>query len=81
MVVVDGQTYNSADEAWDLGSLECVEERSGNVRYYNAVDDGDDDYILQHAPHYVGGGSRIWCLDSGSVWIFHRKSDTWYKIG
>lgn len=80
MIVVDGEAYISEADIFDLGTLECVDVKAGNIRYYNALDNGDDNYILKHAPHYVGGGSQIFCLDSGNVWKFHKKSDTWYKL-
>ena len=80
MKVVDGQIYEDDEEAWDLGTLECVRVEGNNLRHYHARTGGDDDYIRTHAPHYVGAGSDILCLDTGKAWVFHQKTDEWVKL-
>ena len=80
MKVYDGQQYQDDEPVWDLGTLECVRVDGNNVRHYHARTGGDDDYIRTHAPHYVGAGSDILCLDTGKVWVFHQKTDEWVKL-
>ena len=78
--MIDDHYYNEGEPIWDLGNLECVKEEENNVRHYHARTGGDDDYIRTHAPHYVGAGSDILCLDTGKVWVFHQKTDEWVKL-
>ena len=63
----------------DLGTFECISD-NGNKCEFIGLDGGDDDYARTHLPHNVRGGSTAFCLDSGATWIFHSKSDEWYKL-
>lgn len=78
--LIDGQIYHEGEPVHDLGTLECIRVTGDNQRHYHARTGGDDDYIRVHAPHYVDGGSDIFCLDTGKVWVFHQKTDEWVKL-
>lgn len=74
MIGYDGQLYNSKEEVPDLGSFVATEV-NGRQRHYEgfSVD-------IVKLPHYVGSGSSALCLDTGEVYKFHEKTDTWVKL-
>lgn len=70
-MLVDGQWYKPGDEVWDLGSFEAVGV-DGKKRNYSGFSKD-----VSKLPHYVSGGSTALCLDTGDLFAYHAKSDTW----
>lgn len=73
-VIVDGQVYGPGDEIWDLGNWEAT-DANGNQRSYEGLSTE-----LDKLPHYVDSGSSAICLDTGDFYMYHKKTDTWYKL-
>lgn len=74
-IVYDGQSYKKGEKIWDLGSFECIKV-IGNQRKYQGLSKD-----LDKLPHYVGGGSRAICLDTGDIYFYSEKLDRWYLPG
>ena len=76
MKIVDGQTYEDGTEP-DLGSIECIEidDRKRNYQFLSADLDK-----LQSIVTYAGAGSSALALDTGSVYMYHEGTATWYEI-
>lgn len=79
-VMIDGQYYNSADEAPDLGSLTAVDVDKDNrkIRSYEGLLSD-----LSKLPHYVETGSTALLYDGNGntkVYKFNKVMDTWYEL-
>lgn len=75
MVIFDGQKWATEADVPDLGSLECT-SYEGTVRNYQGMSIDAD-----KLPHYVGEGSSCLMLDTADLWMYHKKTDTWLKVG
>lgn len=79
-IMIDGQYYNSADEAPDLGSLTAVDVDKDNskIRSYEGLLSD-----LSKLPHYVETGSTALLYDGNGntkVYKFNKVMDTWYEL-
>ena len=79
-IMIDGQYYNSADEAPDLGSLTAVDVDKDNskIRIYEGLLSD-----LSKLPHYVETGSTALLYDGNGntkVYKFNKVMDTWYEL-
>lgn len=79
-IMMDGQYYNSADEAPDLGSLTAVDVDKDNskIRSYEGLLSD-----LSKLPHYVETGSTALLYDGNGntkVYKFNKVMDTWYEL-
>lgn len=74
MIVKDGQTYQSKEEVWDLGSLTVVKVQ-GKIRHYQGLSKDVD-----KMPHYCDTGSSCFLLDTGEMYQYLKETDTWYKL-
>lgn len=72
--VVDGQTYEAGEQIWDLGSIECIDVDGGKRKYQGLSKD------VGKLPPYVDSGSSCVMLDTGDVYFFHGKSNSWIKM-
>lgn len=73
-IKIDGVLYEVGEEIWDLGSLECT-NANGMKRDYQGFSKD-----LDKLPHYVDSGSTALFLDTGDVYVYHKKSDAWVKL-
>lgn len=79
-IMIDGQYYNSVDEAPDLGSLTAVDVDKDNskIRSYEGLLSD-----LSKLPHYVETGSTALLYDGNGntkVYKFNKVMDTWYEL-
>lgn len=70
---VDGVWYDDVSQAPDLGSIRCV-RNEGMIRHYYGLS-ADEDKL----PTYVETGSSCFMVDTGEMYFFEKKSQTWYK--
>lgn len=73
-VIVDNITYHPGEEIPDLGSWVAIETKE---RYRSYIGLSED---VEKLPHSVDSGSTALCLDTGDLYIYHKKTDTWYKV-
>lgn len=73
-IIFDGILYKPGEELPDLGSWVCT-ATDGMIRKYEGLSAD-----IAKLPHYVLTGSTALCLDSTEVYIFHKPTDTWYKL-
>lgn len=72
---VDGQSYASGEEIWDLGSFECTEVEGRKRSYMGLSTD------IAKLPKYpkLATGSFALCVDTGQAFFYHSPSKTWYE--
>lgn len=68
----DGQLYKPGDEIPNLGSFVATSV-DGKIRNYDGLSSDVD-----KLPHYVETGSSAYCIDTGDIYIYEKKSDIWY---
>ena len=70
---VDGVWYEDMSQAPDLGSIRCT-RNEGMIRHYYGLS-ADVDKL----PTYVETGSSCFMMDTGELYFYEKKSQTWYK--
>lgn len=73
-VILDGQLYQAGTGNPGFRKLDVRKTDSGR-RFYEGISRD-----LEKLPHYVEHGSRAQCLDTGDIFTFHKKLDTWFKL-
>ena len=70
---VDGVWYDDVSQAPDLGSIRCV-RNEGMIRHYCGLSAD-----VSKLPTYVETGSTCFMMDTGKMYFFEKKSETWYE--
>lgn len=70
----DGLFYEVGEELPDLGSWVCTDAINMVRNYVGCSSDVDK------LPHYVETDSTALCVDTSELYIFHKPTDTWYKL-
>lgn len=76
MVYYDGQVYESETDIPDFGSIECTAVTDYNKRQYQALQAD-----LIKLPKYVSTGSTCIMIDTGNVYVFSAKRQSWEPLG
>lgn len=58
----------------NLGSWEMASGKLGIMDFVGKSED------IERLPHNVDSGSSALCLDTGDLYVYHKKTDTWYKL-